>query len=161
MRKLWIIGLLAVLLCGCAQVPLETVSDFCGEPSVVPACRIQLDFPKEAAKPVMESGENQLYLCDGYELRLQTLPAGNLSASLQDVTGFPAEKLTVVHTDQDGNDRSDLVWSTAGEEGNLVGRAAVIDDGNYYYCVAILGDAQQAMENKVLWDDMFQSFTLA
>ena len=160
MRKLWIIGLLAVLLCGCAQVPLETVSDFCGEPSVVPACRIQLDFPKEAAKPVMESGENQLYLCDGYELRLQSLPAGNLSASLQDVTGFPAEKLTVIHTDQDGNDRSDLVWSTAGEEGNLVGRAAVIDDGNYYYCVSVLAAESRTEAVQESWQRIFDSFTL-
>ena len=161
MKKMWIFGLVtAVMVCGCAQAPVETVNDFYEGTSAAPAYRIQLDFPKEAVQPVMENGENQLYLCDGYELRLQTLPAGNLSGTLQDITGFPEEKLTLIHTDQDGNDRSDFVWCTAGEEGDMVGRAAVIDDGNYYYCVSVLAEESRTEALQESWQRIFESIIL-
>ena len=92
---------------------------------------------------------------------MQILDGGNLDETVKTLSGYDRDVLTVLTTRKDNLDRHEFVWACAGEEGELVGRAMVLDDGSYHYCVAILGDAQQAMENKVLWDDMFQSFTLA
>jgi hypothetical protein len=55
-------------------------------------------------------------------------------------------------------DRYDFVWTCAGEEGQRLGRAAILDDGNYHYCMSALWDAGEASE--VSWEQVFGSFTL-
>ena len=151
---------MAALLTGCAQASVETVSDYYESADSVPSCRIQLDFPKEAAQPAMEADDNSLYFCDGFDLRLETLPAGNLSGVLQQITGFPEEKLTLMHTDRDGYDRWDFAWCSAGESGNLVGRAAVLDDGTHCYCVSVLAEEANTEALQETWQRIFSSITL-
>ena len=163
MKKCIILVLITILiLSGCgAQETMETISDEQAAPVMAQMREISLVLPEEAASPAVESDSERLYLCEDYEITVQILDGGNLDETVKTLSGYDRDVLTVLTTRKDNLDRHEFVWACAGEEGELVGRAMVLDDGSYHYCVAILGDAQQAMENKVLWDDMFQSFTLA
>lgn len=162
MKKCWILGTLVVfLLTGCAEEPLETVSDVYLQPIEALAQQALLELPPEAAQPVMESDSGEkLYQCNGYELRLQTLPSGNFTGTLRTVTGFSEEDLTVMQTVDGENTRYDCVWCTASEEGQLVGRTAIVDDGNYYYCLSAMANADEVGQLQETWQQLFASFTL-
>ena len=156
--------ILAVLLMlsGCAaEETMETVSDVLDAPVMAQMREISLVLPEEAASPTVESDSERVYLCEDYEITVQILDGGNLDQTVKTLSGYERDVLTVVSTRKDNLDRHEFVWACAGEEGDLVGRAMILDDGCYHYCVCVLGEAEQAMENKVLWDDMFRSFTLA
>ena len=68
--------------------------------------------------------------------------------------------LTVLETRQGDIDRYDFVWTMAGETGDRLGRAAILDDGNYHYCMSVLRDAQNPKMSQIVWSDVFASFTL-
>ena len=88
MRKCVYFLLSLFLLAGCAQQEtFETISDEIPSAEPVSARQVNLTLPEEAAVPASESESGKLYLCDGYEILLQTLPAGNLDATLRNVTG--------------------------------------------------------------------------
>ena len=161
MKRVWICGLLAAaLLCGCAAPALETVSDVYVTQPPGEMRTIHLELPEDAAEAVMEGGSGaKLYLCDGYELRLQTLYAGDLDAALRSVTGFGEERLTVMKTRDGEFDRYDCVWCAAGEGGDQVGRTAIWDDGDYFYCVTALADAEAAYGFTPVWQQILDSFT--
>lgn len=162
MKKFWIIGIcVVVLLAGCASPELETISDVYVTQPPAEKMTIHLELPEDAAEAVMEGSEGtRLYLCDGYELRLQTLDSPSLDDVLRSVTGYGEDRLTVIKT-RDGNfDRYDCVWCAAGEEGELVGRTAVISDGSYYYCVSALADSGSAYDLNEVWQEILDSITL-
>lgn len=163
MKKCIIPALIAfAVLSGCgAQETVETVSDALDAPVMAQMREISLVLPEEAASPTVESDSERLYLCEDYEITVQILDGGNLDQTVKTLSGYGRDVLTVVSTRKDDLDCHEFVWACSGEQGERVGRAMILADGSYHYCVSILGDAQQAMENKVLWDDMFQSFTLA
>lgn len=162
MKKCMILVLsLLLMLSGCgAQETMETVSDTMDTPVMAQMREISLALPEEAASPTVESDSQRLYLCEDYEITVQILDGGDLNQTVKTLSGYDRDVLTVMSTRKDNLDSHEFVWACTGEEGDLVGRAMILDDGSYHYCVSILGDAQQALENKVLWDDMFQSFTL-
>ena len=91
---------------------------------------------------------------------MQTCPAGNLNDTIRKLTGFDKEQLTVMETEQDGAKRYDFVWAAAGEDGERLGRAAILDDGSYHYCLSVLRDAQ-GEKSQVVWSEVFSSFGLA
>ena len=162
MKKCVILMLIVLLmLSGCAaEETIETVSDVLDTPVMAQMREISLVLPEEAASPTVESDSERLYLCEDYEITVQILDGGNLDQTVKTLSGYERDVLTVLSTSQDNLDCHEFVWACAGEQGELVGRAMILDDGCYHYCVSILGDARQAMENKVLWDDMFRSSTL-
>ena len=140
MRKLFFIGLaLALVLCGCgARETLETIADDIPVESVLGEMReISVRLPDGAVSPVLKSEAEQLYLSEDYEILVQTCPAGNLNDTIRKLTGFDKEQLTVMETEQDGAKRYDFVWAAAGEDGERLGRAAVLDDGSYHYCLSV------------------------
>lgn len=162
MKKCLLALLAAVLLAGCGAQPLETVSDIYPQVVTAPPRRISLELPKEAAMPVFsgEDGE-KLYLCGDFELRIQTLPAGNLTGALRSVTGLSAESLRPIQTRWGENTRYDCVWCTAGEEGEQVGKTAVIDDGSYYYCVTAMAPAELAQQQQEIWQRIFSTIAIS
>lgn len=162
MKKCAILMLMILLmLSGCgAEETMETVSDVLDTPVMAQMREISLVLPEEAASPTVESDSERLYLCEDYEITVQILDGGDLNRTVKTLSGYDRDVLTVLSTRKENLDCYEFVWACAGEEGELVGRAMVLDDGDYHYCVSILGDAAQAVENKVLWDDMFRSFSL-
>ena len=163
MRKLFFIGLaLALVLCGCgARETLETIADDIPVESVLGQMReISVRLPDGAVSPVLKSEAEQLYLSEDYEILVQTCPAGNLNDTIRKLTGFDKEQLTVMETEQDGAKRYDFVWAAAGEDGERLGRAAVLDDGSYHYCLSVLRDADTTEKSQIVWRDVFDSFCI-
>lgn len=149
------------LLSGCAaEDTFETVADEWAQSVIATAAEIKLTLPEEAAAPTTQTESGTLYQCDGYDIQLHTLEAGNLDATLQIVTGYGREALTVLQTRSGVLKRYDLVWSCLGEAGEQVGRACILDDGNYHYVLSTLGDARRMEEFTETWEELFSSYSL-
>lgn len=151
--------LMAVLLCGCtAQETFETISD---EPVQVVMARpreISVRLPDNAVAPVLESEAEQVYLSEAYELVIETVASGDLDATVRRISGYGRDQLTVMETQWDDVTRYEFVWAAAGENGERLGRAVILDDGDYHYCMSVLRDAEAV--SQVVWRDVFASFEL-
>lgn len=161
-RIVLIIALSALVLTGCgARETFETVSDTYIISAAAEQKTILLELPEEAASPAMESGDTaQVYLCDGYAIMLEILPAGDLDQTLRTLTGFSKDELMLIQTG-DTVQRYDCVWSSQAEEGDMIGRAAVLDDGNYHYTLSVLAEAELAGALESTWNALFAGFALA
>ena len=156
-RWIWMI-VLAVLLCGCkAEETLETVSDEWIVPVMAQPREISVRLPDNVVVPVMEQDGRKLYMGQNYEILLETLAAGDLNDTIRTISGFEKEQLTVLQTRQEELDRYEFVWTATGERGELLGRAVILDDGDYHYCMTVLRDAEESI---VVWQDVFSSFAL-
>ena len=162
MKKSWIFVAVVLLFAGCsAQGELETVTDVYGEQPLSPAKQIVLELPQEVAVPAMQSKEaGTLYLCEDYTVTVQTGEAGDLNATLREATGFEKEQLALVETVRGELACYECAWSSAGEAEQQVGRAVVLDDGNYHYVVTVMADASQAGALQKTWQALFDSMYL-
>lgn len=143
MKKVWVICFASLFLTGCTAADTwETVAD---EPDAVvmavPA-EVSLELPDRAASPVLSSDTQKVYLCEDYEIILENHTAGDLSGTVRSLTGFEREALTVIKTSQETADRYEFVWACAGEKGERLGRAVILDDGQYHYCLSVLRDLE-------------------
>lgn len=163
MKKCWIISLsLLLLLSGCgAAETMETVSDEMAAPVMAQPKQIYVELPGEAASPAVESDSGRLYLCGDYEISVQILDGGDLESTVRTLTGYEKDTLTVMETMRNELNCYEFVWYSAGETGDRVGQATILDDGSFHYCLSVLGDAEKAPGHQVFWDQMFQSFRLA
>lgn len=154
--------MLVFVLTGCStERDYETVMDTYTEPAPVAAQQIMLQLPPEASMEVFDSSEaGTYYQCDGYEIILQTLEAGDLDKTFKEVTGFSKADLTVMETAQGEMKRYDCVWSAAGEGKEQIGRAAVLDDGNYHYVLTVMADFSKAGALQEAWQGLFDTFTV-
>ena len=161
MKKMCIILIACLLLAGCsARETFETVEDEFGQQQIAAPRQMLLTLPENAAAQTVQSDYGQRYFCDGYETTLQTMSAGNLNATLRQLTGFGADALTVVETGLTDNTRYECVWTAAGEGGDMVGRAVILDDGVYHYCMTAMASADMAAQLRQTWQDLFETFTL-
>lgn len=163
MKKLWMAGVLALLLCGCgAQETFETVGQVQQQPEQAKPWTVLYDLPEDAGKPVMEGEETgSLYMCKDYSLSVQTLPGGDLDRTLQQCTGFTADRLQIMQTKTETADRYETAWATSGEAGDQVGRLAILDDGNYHYVLTVMADAGKAGQLAESWQTLFRSLHIA
>jgi hypothetical protein len=157
--KRWLCCLLPVfLLCGCgAEETLEMVADEWMVPAMAQPREISLRLPENLVMPVLEQEGRKLYLGEDYEIAVETLMSGDLNATVQTLSGYEKDQLTVLETQQGDADRYDFVWTAAGEQGERLGRGTILDDGDYHYCLSVLRDADEKI---VVWQDVFASFSL-
>lgn len=161
MKKSCILLLLAFLLCGCAaEETFETISDEIVAPVMAQPRQITVRLPDNAVAPVLESDSEQVYMSEDYEIVIETLSSGDLNATIQTLSGYGKDQLTVMETQQDSVTRYDFVWVSAGEAGDRLGRAVILDDGSYHYCMSVLRDAETVEKSQIVWSDVFQSFAL-
>ena len=161
MRKCCVFVLAVLLLSGCgSQETFETVSDEMIQSVSAQMREVMLTLPADAVSPAAETEYGEIYLCGDYEIHRQTLEAGNLDATIQTVCGYRREDLTVMEIQQEGWKRYEFVWVSAGEVGDRVGHCTILDDGNYHYCLSVLGDADTAERYQTIWQSMFDSFVL-
>ena len=159
MKKLWLLVLCIGLLSGCApRETFETVGDWYYEP-VVSHGIVTLQLPQDAVASTMSVEAGSVYLCDGYTVSLLTLAGGDLPRTVREVSGFPAERVELIATQRGGVDRYDFVWACAGEGGDQLGRAAILDDGTYHYVLTVLGEANICGSNQSI-ETLFDTFTL-
>lgn len=158
MKSVWIWGVLALALAGCAsEETFETVADEQILSVMAQPREILITLPEDAAAPVLETEEQQIYLGENYELILQTRMAGDLNGTVRSLSGYDKEKLTMMQTQWQDVRRYDFVWVSVGEEGERLGRGTILDDGTYHYCLTLLQDA----EGKQDWEPVFASFSIA
>lgn len=162
MKKCCAVILLLLLLTGCgAQETFETISDEYVQSASAVQMDILLNVPQEA---VMQSLKNEdgekIYLCEGYTLTVQTMEAGDLDATIQTICGYSRDSLTVMETAPGDYKRYDFVWSCAGEGGDQVGRAAILDDGSHHYAVSCMAPEENSGALRDTWDAIFNSFWL-
>ena len=163
MKKIIVGLMLTLLLSGCgAKETLETVADDIPlQPVMAEPAEISVRLPDNAVSPVLESDTEQVYLSEDYEIAIETRSSGDIGGTITALTGFDPEQLTVMHTKQEAADRYEFVWVSAGENGDRLGRAVVLDDGSYHYCMAVLRDAENQKKSQVVWSDVFSSFSLS
>ena len=99
-----------------------------------------------------------LYFCADYCFSVQILPGGDRDATLREVTGFEADQLTLVDTNQGTQKREDFVWTCAGEGQEQLFRGCILDDGFYHYVLLAQTDADSAGAVQGDWERLFQSF---
>ena len=161
MKKIILFVLMMLLLCGCAaEETLETVSDELVQPLMAQPREIAVSLPGEASIPTMEGDTGRIYLAEDYEICIQTLDAGDLNATIQTVSGYEKDTLTVMNTESDGVERYEFVWASVGEKGERIGRGVILDDGNYHYVMTVLRDADTTETSQIVWGDVFASFQL-
>lgn len=161
MKTCCVFALVLLLLTGCgSQETFETVSDELFQSVSAQTKEVMLTLPADAVSPAAETEYGEIYLCGDYDIHRQTLEAGDLNATIQTISGYSREDLTVLETRQVGYKRYEFVWVSAGEMGDRVGHGVILDDGNYHYCLSVLGDAETANLHQSIWQSMFDSFEL-
>lgn len=150
-----------LFLCGCgAEETFETVADEWVAPVMAKPRQISVRLPDNAVAPVLENDSQQIYMAENYEIIIENLSSGDLNATIQTISGYGKDELTVLETQWDDVTRYEFVWVSAGEQGDRLGRAVVLDDGDYHYCLSVLRDAENTKMSQIVWSDVFQSFTL-
>ena len=161
MKKLAMLLAMALVLSGCGtRETFETVADEMVQSVMAEPREIWVSVPEDSAMPAMESENGCVYICKDYAVAVQTVGSGDLNATVQLVSGFDRDRVTLLKTNRDGLDRYDFVWTCAGENQQL-GRAAILDDGNYHYVVSATIDAALIEEYQEIWNGIFESFTLS
>lgn len=162
MKVMMILLMTLLLLTGCSQAQVyETVTD---EPVAAVSAQpreIRFDLAQEPVLPAMESDGGQLYLCGDFDVMIQTLDSGDLNDTVFRVSGFTPEELTLIQTASGDVDKYEFVWTAVTEEGHMIGRATILDDGNYHYTLSATVDAELIEEYQEIWNGIFESFELA
>ncbi len=159
--KVWIsVLVLAALLTGCSSPVYETMGNVVhvGQQTRLPRT-VLLEIPRDAAV-LTASGTDLLYTCEGYTMSMQVLPAGDLAATVRSLSGFAPERLTILESRCGDHTRHDWVWVSAGEGGDVLCRAAVLDDGNYHYCLTVAGEDSATAQLSEAWNQLFATFCL-
>lgn len=161
MKKMIVIICGFMLLTGCSVQTFETVDDLQDVQAVAQPATLLLDLPEEAAEATMQNGSGTLYFCGDYDIMVEVLPSGNLSKTMQTLTGFEKEDLRLLQTERCGVTCYEGAWSAAGEAGDQVGRVLVLDDGNYHYCISVMAMADSAGDCTPDWNLLMESVALA
>lgn len=161
LKRICVILAFVLLLSGCgAQETVETVSDELVAPVMAQPREISVRLPEGAIAPVLEGEGCQIYMSEDYEIAIETLASGDLESTVEKLSGYNKDSLTVMETKQGETDRYDFVWVSTGERGDRLGRAVILDDGQYHYCMSVLRDASSVEDTQIVWSDVFQSFEL-
>lgn len=162
MKKGWsIIILTAVLLAGCGtQETFETLADIYAHGPMREPREVTVRLPREAAAVANSAEDAVLYLCDGFDVTVQTFSGGDLDGTVRNVTGYSREDLTVIETGAGPYMRYDIAWSCAGEGEDQICRAVILDDGVYHYAVSCMGNQSDYKKVAAKWEEIFDSFDL-
>ncbi len=162
MKKIGWIFLILLLLTGCAgQQTFETLGTVPHQsPSTPQQAQVMVQLPEDAAQDVFQGEAETVYVCDGYTICLQTFPSGDLKTTIQNLCGYDPEKLTVMESTSGAADRYDWVWTALADEGDMIGRGAVLDDGNFHYCLYVMAKAADAGNLSEQLNGLFRSFHL-
>lgn len=160
--KKWIaVFLTGFLLTGCgARDTFESVSDELITPVMATPRQVHIDLPDEAQAAAFPSDSGTLFICDDYEIAIETLSSGDLDATLKTMTGQGQEHLSLMTTKQGECTRYDFVWAGVNDDGDFSGRGTILDDGVYHYCLSLVRPLEKMNNSQVVWRQVFNSFTV-
>lgn len=160
MKRWMVLPVLMALLTGCSsENAFESVEDVYAPQELTASACLAVSLP-EAEHTELELDGAKLCVYEDFEVMILTLPSGNLDATLQEISGYDASELTVMNTVEGVNRRFDTTWASAGEGGDLVGRATVIDDGSFHYAISVMAKAENAGSLSDDWNQLFSSVSL-
>ena len=156
--------LAALLLSGCGAEPVyETIGNVWenDEPVFAPA-GMEFAVPEDAHMEVVEgsSGE-KIYRIGDWELWTGTYSAGDLSATMEEITGLESGNLTVISRRVGAYDCHETAWTTTGEDGTWVARTAVIEEGGYHYALSMMVPQEDADQLGSFFSQVLASVNLA
>ena len=161
MKKLFGLLLITSMLLGCgAEETFEVVEDVIPVESVAVPQQFFVSLPDEAMTPTFQGDGEELYVCQGYTISKQIQDSGDMEKTVNTLTGHSQEDIQIIKTFYDNCDRYDLVWTAAGEEGLQLGRACILDDGNYHYILSTLAGEDTAGQLRDTFQDMYDSCKL-
>ena len=160
MKKMAAVILAALLLSGCsARETFETLGNVWEQEGQVSCKELLFDLPADASTAVFsESGG--IWFCDGYEITKETLSGGDIGRSVQQITGYSMDSLTCIETASGQVQRLECAWTAAGEDGDQVCRAVILDDGVYHYVLTVMAPAEEAGSVQEAWQAIFASVRL-
>lgn len=163
MKKLWILALFALLLSGCSEPIVETVSDVYETAAPASCKQMILQLPSDA---VVQTAEGEvgsgLYTGQDYWIATEIFPSGDLTATIRKSTGYDPSQLQIFRTEQPDGVHYDCVFTSSSEDGDLVGRVCLIDDGVYHYVLtAMVSEAEAAGLQTGELSSLFDSFHVA
>lgn len=162
MRKLLVLALLALCLSGCGEAEVfETVGDTAVQSAMAVPKEIRLELPEDTVLPVMETDSGTLYMCQNFDVMVQTLESGDLAETVRQISGQEIADLTVITKARGDADCYEFVWTAAGDTGEQVSRCMIIDDGDYHYVLTAMTDAEKVYEYQEIWNGMFETFELS
>lgn len=140
--KWWMLPLSLMLLCGCAAQPVwETVDDDGNTPATI--YEMQLALPEQAVELESRSGET-LYAVDGMEITTACFAARDLDAAVRHLSGFSAERLTILQTERFDLPEYQFAWYSQSDEGGRLCRADLVMDKMQCYAVVCAAPEGQA-----------------
>ena len=162
MKKILAVLMMTAFLCGCAaQETFETVEDLIPVQPVASPQQFYVSLPEETASPTLQEDDGgELYVCDGYTISKQVMDSGDMEKTVRYLTGKASEELQLMKTQKETYDRYDFVWTAAGEEGLHLGRACILDDGNFHYTLSVMAEEETAGELQTTLQEMFASCKL-
>ena len=163
MKMLFVILICALCLSGCGvEETFETVGDLWAAPAMADAAQVKIKLPDSMEVSVMDNPDaGKLYICDDFSVIVQTLSGGDLARTVQSVTGYDKQKITIINTEKDDTQVYSCVWSAAGEGGDQICRAVILDDGVYHYAVTVMADYSLAASLEDVWNPLLDSVTLS
>ena len=162
MKKFCVLMVIMCFLCGCSRVQtFETVTDEMILSVSAQPRQILLKLPEETLLPAMETDSGMLYLCDGYDVAVQTLESGDLDGTVHNISGFDSDDLTIIKTKSGDCACYEFAWTTATELGEQVGRARILEDGGYHYVLSATAPAKKSAEYQEIWNGIFDSFAVS
>ena len=162
MKILLIFVLLLYSMAGCGtQVVYETIGNSCEEPQpVAQPCELQLRLPEGTVMETMDADGSGYYTLGQWEIWTRVLPGGDLHQTLQTIAPVDPDGLTLIKREINGYECVETTWSAAGEEGESVVRAGVIQDGGYHYCICLCVPQSDAREAEELFGQIFRTAVL-
>lgn len=161
MKKICLLLVMTVLLTGCGtQDVFETIGDEQMVSVMAQPREISLTLPEDTVLPAMETENGTLYMCRDFDVMVQTLEGGDINRTIQTVSGFNREDLTVIETFNGSEDCYEFSWTAVGEKSDQVCRCMILDDGDYHYVLTAMVDAELVSEYQEIWNGMFDSFGL-
>ena len=159
MKMICLMLMVAVLLCGCqAATTFETLEDVYYDQGENVPMQIAVSLPQGTT--LIRNGNSRLYLCDGYDITVEVMAAGDLDRTIRWLTGFSSDALTMVQTSVSDMTRYECVWTSAGEDADQVGRAVILEDGSYHYCVTLTAISEQSENVQEIWNELLNSIAL-
>ena len=161
MKKQLLILCVAFLLGGCkGEETFETVEDMIPDQPVAAVQQFFVSMPQDATAPTFQNPDGEIYFCTDYTISKQILEGGDMEKTIQTITGKNAEELELLKTQYETHDRYDFVWAAVGEEGLQLGRACILDDGNYHYTLTAMTGESQSQSTQEQIREMFASCKL-
>lgn len=158
--KKWMIAF-AVLLAGCSAQPVyETIGNACEGVSDSEPMTIQMWLPQEAALEASSPDGESRYTWGDWEIWTQVCSGGDLEETLKTMSGMDRQYLTVMSRKMGEYTCHETVWSATREDGAMLCRGAVVDDGIHHYCIGLMAAEEESAEAKEVFDQILESVSL-